>query len=97
MLDRLIAAVRGAIADILNSSSGFGHAAFEVVDGELVPRQITITHHPRNGESFEVFIARLKTTEQWHDGDLVEFVYNKHRLQLVRITRNPPRAPVEPT
>jgi hypothetical protein len=92
MLDRLIAAVRGAVADILGSSSGFGHADFDVVDGQLVPRSITVTHHPRDGESFEVFLVRLKTTEQWQDGDLVEFVYNKHRLQLVRITRNPPRA-----
>lgn len=92
MLDRLIAAIRAAITDILNSSSGFGHAEFEVMDGELIPRRVTITHHPRDGERFNAFITRLRSDGEWRDGDLVEFVYNRHKLHLVRITRNPPKA-----
>jgi hypothetical protein len=95
LLDRLIAAVRGAVADILGSSSGFGHANFDVVGGQLIPRSVTVTHQPENGESIEVLISRLQTSGEWRDGDLVEFVYNKHRLQLVRITRNPPRVAIE--
>lgn len=95
MLDRIIAAVRGAVRDILNSSSGFGHADFEVRDGQLIPRSTTVTYQPERGESFEALLDRLHTTSQWQDGDLVEFVYNRHELQLVRITRNPPKAALE--
>jgi hypothetical protein len=97
MLDRIIAAVRGAIADILNSASGYGHVDFEVVDGELRPRQITITHQPNPGERLNAFLARLSADGAWHDGDHVEFVYNKHRLHLVRVTRSPAiEAAIEP-
>ena len=91
IIDRLLAAVRAAASDILGSTSGFGHTDFVVENGELVPCQTTITHKPNPGESFEVFVSRLKITGQWQDGDAVQFVYNNKRLDVVRITRNPPK------
>jgi hypothetical protein len=92
LFDRLVAVVSAAAHDILHSANGFGHTDFEVAaDGELVPRGTTITIQPESGEDFAVFVARLKATDQWRAGDAVQFVSNKRKLQLVRITRNPPK------
>lgn len=97
IFDRLMSAVSAAASDILASSSGFGHNDFEVDDdGELIPHRTTITHQPNNKlESDEQFIRRLKQTGQWQRGDAVQIVYNNRKIQLVKITRNPPKASVQ--
>lgn len=92
LLGRLVAVVTAAAKDIVDSANGFGHNDFEVNEaGELVPRSTTITIQPERGEGFDAFVQRLKATDQWRAGDAVQFVYNNRKLQLVRITRNPPK------
>ncbi len=89
LFDRLVAAAR----DILSSTSGFGHNDFEVdASGELVPVQTTITHQPNKHESDDVFVQRLKRDKQWQAGDRVQVVYNNRKIQIIKITRNPPEA-----
>jgi hypothetical protein len=92
LFSHVLAVVKAAAQDIVDSANGFGHNDFAVdADGNLVPRSTTITIQPRKGEGFDPFVQRLKDTRQWRENDMVQFVYNNGNLQLVRITRNPPR------